>query len=514
MPAPWYLAHVRTPDWALSGAFLPSQPLCSFGHNEKVAWGLTAGHCDNTDLVVEKLGPDGTTALRGNTFERCEVREEVIRVKGGKDVLERVTVTANGPIVSPPLAAGGTALSLRGTWMAARRIDGYSLHRATSVAEARALFKSYPGVSENRLFADVSGSIGWQLVGDVPVRKKGHGLLPSPGWDLDGGWEKEPLPFELLPGVTDPPRGFVATANAAPPPSKAFLGADWLDPGRHHRVHELLEPRRDWDVASTMAMQLDRTNVYWRTLRAPLLNALLPAPDGAEEAARLLEAWDGVVSPQSSSAAVFELLFAEVMCRTCRAKAPKAWRHAVGQGFNPLLVHSIMGLRRSSHLVRLIVEQPAGWFSRGWSEELRAALIAVEERLREKAGAHSGNWAWGTVRPLTLEHAVGKLPVLKGIFNVGPISFGGDGSTLSQASVPFDDPFGNPVGIPNLRMVLDVGNWEASRWVLAGGQSGNPLSRHYADQVQRWERGQGIAIAWSPDSVKAAAKAKLRLTPK
>lgn len=507
MPAPWYLAHVRTPDWAISGAFFPGQPVCTFGHNEKLAWGLTAGHADNTDLVVEKLR--GDTVLRGSTYVACEVREETIAVKGAADVVEKVVVTPSGPIVSPLIDGGGTALSIRATWMAPGPIRAYGLYRATTVAEARALFRGYPAESENRLFADVNGSIGWQLTGDVPVRKKGHGLLPMPGWDLDAGWERDPLPFEQMPHAIDPPEGFLATANAAPPaPTRAFLGADWLDGARHQRVHALLAGRHDWDIASTMAMQMDRTNVHWSAVRAPLLNALAPAPRGAEQAARLLQAWDGVVGTESAGAAVFELLFAELMCRASRAKAPNAWRASVGEKLNEVLEHGIMGLRRSSHLVKLLVDQPAGWFSAGWPEEIRAALVAAEAQLRKAGG---DDWKWGHVRPLTLMHAVGKLPVLKGIFNVGPLPFGGDGSTIPQASTPFDHPLGNPIGIPNLRMVLDVGNWEASRWVVAGGESGNPLSPHYADQVPLWQGGEGIAMAWSPASVRAAAKATLQL---
>jgi penicillin G amidase len=403
---------------------------------------------------------------------------------------------------------------MRGTWMAPRRINGYALYRASSVAEARELFRGYPGVSENRLFADVNGSIGWQLVGDVPVRKKGHGLLPMPGWDLDAGWEDEPLPFEEMPHKVDPPEGFLATANAAPPePTRRYLGVDWLDAGRHNRVHSLLAPRSDWDVAATMAMQLDRTNVYWAALREPFVQALTPPPPGTEEAAKLLQAWDGVVGAESAGAAVFELLFAELMVRATRAKAPKAWLQSVGEGLNGVIEHGIMGLRRSSHLVRLVVEQPAGWFASGWREEIRNALTAAVEQLQRKAGRDTKYWQWGKVRTLTLMHPVGKLPVLKGIFNVGPMPFGGDGSTIPQASTPFEDPLGNPIGIPNLRMVLDVGNWEASRWVIAGGQSGNPLSPHYADQIPLWQRGEGIAIAWEPASVRAAARATLQLTP-
>src|SRR5262249_47642421 len=131
LPAPWYLLHVRTPEWAMSGASLVTQPVVSFGHNEHVAWALTAGHVDNTDLFVEEI--DGTSVREGDRFVPCEVRDEIIRVKGKPDVHERVLVTKRGPIVSPALGKKHV-LSLRGTWMAARPVGGYDSWRAKNVA--------------------------------------------------------------------------------------------------------------------------------------------------------------------------------------------------------------------------------------------------------------------------------------------------------------------------------------------------------------------------------------------
>jgi penicillin G amidase len=58
-----------------------------------------------------------------------------------------------------------------------------------------------------------------------------------------------------------------------------------------------------------------------------------------------------------------------------------------------------------------------------------------------------------------------------------------------------------------------VGNWEASRYVLAGGQSGNPSSLHYDDMLPLWQRGDGVTIAWTPESVRRRAFETLELVP-
>jgi penicillin amidase len=516
LPAPWYLAHVRAPGWAMSGAFLPGQPTASIGHGEHGAWGVTAGHADNTDLFVERLGPDGASVLEGDRYVRCEARTETIRVKGKPDVVERVLVTPRGPIVGPALGESRDALSMRATWMAARPVGGYQLHRARTVDEMRACFASYPAVSENRVFADVSGSIAWQMTGDLPVRGKASGLLPAPGWDRSAGWEPELRPFETLPHERDPERGWLASANQRPAaldaPGAPFLGADWLDSYRYDRIAALLAVRSDWTVRAFQTMQLDRQSRLWPEVR----DAFLAAARGGEArdlavARRLLEVWDGQVAPDSAAASVFELALSDIGKRVARAVAPKSWEQALGTPLNEVLTHGTMALRRLSHLSRLIREQPAGVFAAGWETELGSALASAVAQLESHFGSNERSWAWGAVRPLRLRHPVGKTPPLDRIFGLRAIAVGGDATTIPQASVDFHDPLGDPIGIANLRTVMDVGAWENSRWSLAGGQSENPCSRHFGDLLPLWERGDGIAIEWTRDDIVRAAVATLVL---
>lgn len=515
LPAPWYLMHVRTPDWAMSGAFFPGNPVPTFGHNENVAWAITAGHADNTDLFLEHVAPDGKSVREGQGFQPCEVRAEVIGVKGADSVVEQVIVTPRGPIVSPAIGGDDVALSMRGTWMAERKLGGYDVYTARNVEEARACYASYPALSESRVFADTSGDIAWQLVGDLPVRKRGVGMLPAPGWDARFGWEHDPLPFDALPGLVSPKEGFVAAANQHPGPSPrgAFLGADWLDGSRHARIVEVLATRNDWDVDASGRLQADRKTLMWPRLRKTVIEALWQCARPDRRALQWLEAWDGVVAPDSTPAAIFELFFAEMVVRIAKAKAPRSWRAAVGEGTNVVLPHGTMALRRLDHAARLIVAQPEGFFARGWPEEIVDAIATAMQTLRSVAGDDEKRWAWGRVRPVFLVHAFGSKRPLDRIWNRGPIAWGGDATTIPQGSVAFDAPLGNAVGIPNLRAVMDVGNWEASRWVLAGGQSGNPLSPHYDDMIDLWLRGDSVTIAWSPQSVRARAKNELTLLP-
>ncbi|MCI0438875.1 MAG: penicillin acylase family protein, partial [Chloroflexi bacterium] len=199
-----------------------------------------------------------------------------------------------------------------------------------------------------------------------------------------------------------------------------------------------------------------------------------------------------------------------------RAKAPRSYEWALGKGYTLLVPHAGFAVRRVGHLVRLMREQTEGWFARPWPDEIADALAATVRTLRPRYGgpdASGRGWAWGRIRRLTLVNPVGRRKPMDRIFNIGPIPWGGDANTVGQASVDPLDPTSNPIWIASMRAVMDVGEWENSRFVLPGGQSGNPLSPHYDDMLPLWRRGEGVPIAWSPEEIARATKTTLRLEP-
>ena len=515
LPPHWYLAHLRTPDWAVAGASFVGGPAFPVAHNDVAAWGNTAGLTDNTDLFLEEIGPDGRSVREGDQFVPCQTRLEVIQVKGGDPVEEEVLVTARGPIIGPALEGEVGAISLRAVWLDPRPMKGLlQIHRARSFEEFRRAFEHWPALPLSWVYADTSGTVGWQLTGELPRRRKGWGTLPLPGWEPEVGWEDDLIPFDDMPHLVDPESGFVASANSQPTASGEgpFLGVDWLDGYRLASIVEPLEARNDWDVASTQALQMGQNSLPWRELRDVLL-ALPTEISEARQALALLKAWDGIISADSSAAAIFEFFVAEMAQRIAQVKAPRATRWAMGKGFTPLVPYSMFAWRRTSHFVGLAREQPEGWFDRPWPQEMADALATAIRTLRERYGPISDQWAWGRVRPLTLRHSVGEKAPLDRVFNLGPFPWGGDASTIGQAAAPPGDPTASPSFVASLRMVVDVGNWEEGRFVLPGGQSGNPLSPHYHDQLPLWQRGEGVPIAWSEEEVERTTRSVLRLVP-
>jgi penicillin G amidase len=520
LPAPWYLAHLRTPEWEVAGASFVGGPAFPIGTNGFAAWGITAALTDDTDLFLEEIGPDGASVREGEGMVPCDVVVERIAVKGAEPVDERVLVTRRGPVITAMLDETlAQALSMSAVWLRPLPLRGFlDVVQARSFEAFRTAFAEWPGPALNVVYADRDGHIGWQLVGQLPRRKTGNGTLPLHGSDPEHGWEEPLVPFEEMPFVSDPSDGWVATANAQPVSdgTGAFLGIDFVDGYRVARIGEVLSSRADLDIAASQRLQMDVTCLPWREMRETVLGLrnVAATDDAALAALELLEAWDGQMAADSIGASVYQAFAAALTRRLAQAKAPNAWPWAIGQGFGQIVPRTLFSTRAMGRLVRLLRERPAGWFEgSSWEAEAAASLGEAVRTLQTAYGADPAEWRWGHLRPLTLEHPLAARRPLDRIFNLGPIPMGGDSNTPMQASSGPMEPFGNPGFLANTRCVMDLGNPAGSRFSLAGGQSGNPLSPHYGDLFRLWQRGEGVPIAWAESEVAAASVATLVLQP-
>ncbi|GBD20681.1 Penicillin acylase 2 [bacterium HR28] len=514
LPSFWYLAHLITPAWAIAGATLIGTPAFIAGHNGFAAWGVTAGLSDNTDLVLEALGPDGKTVREGDRFVPCTVYQETIRVRGHGAVTDLVLETRRGPIVSPALRGVPWAVSMRAVWLDPLSIRGLlDMHRVRSFEALEQAFADWPHLPLNLVYADSAGTIGWLLTGTVPQRRSSSGLLPICGWENPDPWLGY-VPSERLPRLVNPPEKFIATANNRPPQRHGALplGADYLDPYRFERIASVIADRFDWDRDAVLALQLDTYSLPWMQIGHFFRN--LPAQTPlVEQALALLRDWDGNVSADSAAASVFELLLHRLAARVAQARAPQSWRWVLGAGFHDLAGGTSWGVRRIAHLLRLLDARPSGWFQSDWEEVLTETLQDVVQELHDRYGSDSARWAWGSIRPLTLRHPLGASPSLRWLFDRGPFPIGGDANTVNPAGVSAHDPLGPVQFIASLRFVVELGAWDEARIVLFGGQSGHPLSPHYDDLLRFWLRGKSVPLAWSSVAVQRVAHAVLELRP-
>jgi len=526
LPNLGYLARVKCPSFAVAGISLVGVPAFLTGHNGHAAWGSTSASVDNVDLFLEELSADGEQVREGEAFVPCNAHSEWIPVRGQAPVALRVRSTARGPIVARaaepelglfqplPLLGRANALSFAATWLEPRPTRALlGFHALRSFADFRDCCAESTACAYSLVYADPD-SIGWVLATEVPRRKSGSGSLPLPGWQPQVGWQPQAAGSRELPWLENPSSGFVCCANNQPiadGQSPVFLGHDFLDGYRQARISEQLSSRDDWNIERMSRLQTDLVSLAFHELRQSLL--AVPALDAASaRALALLGAWDGSVAGDSPAASVYELFLGELCQRVCRVKAPNSWRVAAGAGVTPLIPGTCWNARRAGFLARLIVEQPAGYFA-SWPGELALVLSQVVRELSRDFGADERGWAWGKLRPLPLTHRLGQKPLLAPVFNRGPLPGYGDGTTVNQAGFEFWQPLRHSTVSAHMRSLIDVGNWSASRFVLLGGQSGNPLSPHYDDLVPLWQRGEGVPIHWEDAALSQHAVHTLRLVP-
>ena len=515
VPPPWYLAHVCTPEWEAAGAMLAGSLGFGIGHNGFCAWGVTAALSDNTDLFLETLDSDGRSVREPDgSWQPCQRLREVISVRRGAEHIEEVLITPRGPIVTPVLADIPYALSLRAVWLEPLPIDGFlSAPRARSYAQFRQAFAHWPLLPLNVVYADSAGTIGWQMIGQIPRRKSGVGLLPSVATHPESGWEHDLIPFEQMPSVENPSRGFWVTANQNPrldlPDLAIHLGSDYCDPFRYRVIHEILSRQAEgWTVQDCLKLQCNTRSLVWEEIRDVVLSLSVRGRDAAE-ALELLRNWNGEVATDSPAAAVFEVFIAEMIVQLTQIKAPHSWQLALQSGDSNLFAD-----RRVGHLCHLLRNQPSGWVH-SWSEAMEQALGRAVRYLRQHAGPAPAYWSWGHVRPLRLKHLVfGTVRGLSRCFNLGPYPCPGDANTISQAAVSILQPLSETHNMANLRAVFDLAEPGQSRFILCGGQSGNPCSPHYDDQLPLWQRGESITIPWTQAEVIRATRHTLRLLPR
>ena len=518
LPSQWYFANIRTPEWSVAGASFIGGPAFPAGHNGRSAWGVTAGLVDTTDLFLEILDIEDGTFRQGDDFIPYEKREEIIHVKGAQDVLENVIITPRGPVIgSFNKRKDGTvsALSMRAIWLDILPVDGLiNIHKAGSFQDFRNACQDWPLSSLSMVYADKDNSIGWQLVGTVPRRKNMWGTIPQPGWFKDIGWEEKHVSDDDLPHKLNPSVNFIATANdnLYKHCEDLYLGIDWLDDYRVSRIGEKLIEKDDWELDDVANLQLDLKSMPWFEIRDVVLSTPIINPE-IDQALEILQDWDGILSANSVSATVFEYFLIELIEMIALAKAPNSFEWALGKGVSPIKPYTLLVARRVGHLVKLLNEQPDGWFDSGWQRIIQIALTNTIKSLRKSYGSIPANWLWGNVRDLKLKHVLGEITLLSSIFNRGPLRIGGDANTVFQAAPALDDLSKGPLAIPSMRMVIDVGEWENSIFSLPGGQSGNPLSSHYDDLLPLWLNGKGIGIAWKEETIRSSTVHKLTLSP-
>jgi penicillin amidase len=542
MPSIWYENHLVGGDFNTTGVSFPGLPGIVSGHNGHVAWGFTNGFPDVQDLYVERLRrrDDGANQSRvqyeyKGDWHEAEVIPEQISVKGAATVVEEVIVTRHGPIINtlaPDLAGEGLSgdataqsevvegLALRWTSLEPDTMTEAlrGMNRARSCLEFRESLRHWASPTQNVVYADTEGNIAYSFPGKVPVRAKGDGKVPVPGWTGEYEWVGY-IPFEELPHIYNPPVGYVATANnrVIGDDYPYELGLEYCSGARAERIVELIEARDKIDIAYIQEMHLDQVSPTARTIARYL--GELPVED--PELAAIVDAmrqWDGTLTADNPTAAVHQVFIRRMLSLMLGEALGDLATHYTGKGPTPLLQEgSMFGEKAWTWLLQRLDEPDSAWFDLGRGESrddlMRLALIETVSFLKERMGPEIDSWTWGKLHKLTYAHPLGAVKPLDKLLNRGPYPLGGDGTTVwATAPVAYEMESEAIIG-PPFRFIADLGDVRNSVGLLVPGQSGQPGSKHYDDQIQAWFEGEYHPMLYDYEDVEREAVACLRLVP-
>ena len=530
IPAVWYENHLVGGGLEVTGVSLPGIPGIVSGHNGRVAWGFTMGFDDVQDLYIERLRHTENGRVEyeyeGQWLEAGVVHEE-IKVKGASPVVEQVIVTRHGPIINalidgeaespeePPLALRWTSLEPEATvntlvkTMSARNC--HELHDA---------LHEWVAPTVNVVSADVEGNIVYSHPGHVPVRARGDGTVPVPGWTADYEWLGY-IPFAELPHLVNPPQEYIVTAN------NRIVGDDYphflttedmYGTDRAQRITELIRARDKIDITFTKIMQFDQVSVVARELQE-LLGQLDAGNDSELAAATaLIRAWDCRITAESAAAALYEVFIQRMIYLSLADKLGDLTVRYAGKGPTPgLVLASVFGARSRMWLEETLKRPDSHWFDLGNGETrddvMRLALRDAVAYLKKELGPSMDDWAWGKLHTLTYGHPLGQVKPLDRLFNRGPFPLGCDSSTVWQAMATYYDLSNPDIVGPPFRFVADLSDLRQSFGLLAPGQSGQPGSKHYDDQIEAWFNAGYHPIFFARADVERAAQDRLELRP-
>ncbi len=544
MPSVWFMngLYCRTVSdlcpYRVSGVSFPGVPGVVLGHNERIAWGATNVDPDVQDLFVEEVDPaDPGRYLFSGESREFVTRTETIAVAGGEDVVIEVRETHHGPVINnvDDRLEGMAPISLR--WTATAEIDGtfaaiQRINVATNFDEFRAAFATYGAPSQNFVYADVDGHIGYVLPGLVPIRgdPADRGARIRPGSDGAHEWTGY-IPFEELPWQLDPGPGMIVTANNAAVDASYphFVASEW-DPGyRAARITELLRDaaaNEDLTQQRTADIQMDATVPRAELVRPVLETAAATTDDGRLVLDRI-KAWDGDAQPESLGATAYLAAEYELL------------RAIFDDELGELASDYVGGGASWEAMIRLLdAPDPAWWDDtttpatvESAAEILARSLDAAGADLRAAFGEPAG-WSWGTAHGATFrEQTLGTSGIapLEWYFNKGPVAVGGAAgavnNTYYRPSVAYpdpEDPSGAVAGLdavfavtnlPSYRLTIDMGDLDSGRIVQTTGQSGNPFDSHYGDLIDEWATGATVPLPFTQGAVEAATVKILELDP-
>lgn len=491
-PGIWHLVHLSTSGGLrVAGVTLPGVPGVVLGHNEFIAWGATNVGPDVQDLYREQFDAQGKVKTP-NGWENAKTRREEMKVRTNplspatETQTFEVTETRNGVVFTE--GEGGQKFSLKWTALDPKNQEFeafFYLNRARNWEDFKNALKKYGGSTQNFVYADTAGNIGWYAAGRIPIRRTGEGALPYDGATNEGDWTGY-IPFEELPHLYNPAEGFIVTAN------QRIVGTDYkykqlsrdaAMPWRARRIYQLVSSKTKITMDDVRDIQHDSMNLPQSMLAREIVNV-----SSIPEVKQILSSWDGRMTADSKGA----LLTNEI--RNCLATKLAADN-------SPLPVNYV----RERILYWAVGEKSPRWLPKNFASY--ADLINICEKdsianLEKRFGSDREKWIWGNAFQADFFHPLSVAPLIGGQFVIPKIGINGSGQTPNVGSSV------------SMRLIASPGNWDATRHVIPLGESGDPNNPHWKDQFEAWRTGNPQIFPFSKNAVMQAAKETLVMKSK
>ncbi len=524
IPNVWYEAHLISGDYNVAGVTLPGVPFVIVGHNQRIAWGITNLGADVEDVFIETFNAQGQYATPTG-WQNLELRHETIQVKGGKNVELDVATTRHGPIITGLLNGTGAIVIKRKSgrfdmsgfiaadangekrMLALRSVNWdpqhpmtfpfFDIDTATTWQQFIEALSHFPTPSENFVYADVDGHIGYHANGLIPIRAAPDETLPVDGADDSHAWTGY-IPFDKLPAVYDPPTGILATANGrvSPDDYPYSLSTEWVPPYRTERIYKVLHEDKKFTPADMLALQTDVYSAFDKFMAERFAYAIDHASkpsDRARQAAEILRKWDGRMTIDSAGAAI---------ARASREQLEKILLKSKLGGDAKLYRWQMSDV----WLENVALHQPARWLPPEFPNYDELLASAVENAISGRGAPRDlGSWRYGDSFPIELNHSLfGKIPILKRWAGPGIQPQPGDGETVWQAGREFG---------PSERMTVDFSDFDNSTLNIVNGQSGHLLSPYFNDQWNAWYHGTTFEFPYSEAAFRKTVQHTLTLKP-
>ncbi len=530
-PAIWYLAHLELTTGGVIGATIPGIPAVLSGRSAMLGWGLTSSYLDDQDLLIEELDPERPEYYRApEGYKKFRSRETIINIKDHAPVTITLRWSDNGPIL-PGTHYGISEITPRGhvaalSWTALGSADtsftaGFNLMSAQTTSQALALLKDYHSPSQNIILADTE-QIAMKTIGVMPLRAASHqtqGRMPSLGWRTENRW-KGGIEYAKNPEFIDPDGGVLGNTNNKVSSGEfpEHMSFSWGDSQRIQRWKRLMQGRKVHTRESFIEAQLDTVSFTARAL-LPLIGSDLwftsqAAPQGTlarnrKTALDLLAEWNGEMNEHMPEPLIFSAWMRALQNRLIRDElGPLADKFA---HMEPLFIERVFrnidGAVQWCDVIQSAKQETCDDIS-------RLALDDALVWLAEKYGSNMEALRWGEAHQALHRHAtLGRVPLLSYFVNIYQPTSGGDNTLLrGKTSGAEPEPFFN-VHAAGYRGVYDFADPDSSVFVIATGQSGHFLSRHYDDLGQLWRRGEYIPMSLDLDLARAAAVGVTYINP-